>query len=138
MNITTIPAGRSPYEARLNNKRKGTRSLTQLRYPDQKAPNKSVGESEVRIALVHPEKRFKFKFNKGKHVKPAGGSMRAKGARRSRHSNYVRPAIYAHAKLSQLLDRPKQPLSNAVASAPDQAPKQHFGILDRLRSMSPF
>lgn len=138
MTITTIPAGRSPYEARLNNKRKGTRARTQFRRPDQKLPDKSVGESEVRIALGRPEKRFKFKFNKGKHIKPAGGSMRAKDARRSRHRNYVRPAVYGYAKLDQLLDRPKQPLSPALGSAPNEAPKQHFGILDRIRSMSPF
>jgi hypothetical protein len=137
MNIITIPEGRSPWSARLNNKRKGTRSTTKFRRPDQHLPNRSVGESETRISLGKPEKRFKFQFNKGKHFKPAGGSMRNKAARVSQHRNYVRPAVYWNQITAAILDTKPSPLM--ANESPDGPPTtRHFGvfsILDRIRSM---
>lgn len=119
MNITTIPVGRSPYEARLNNKRKGTRSRTEIRH-QRALPIKAVGESETCFTPGRPAVHFKFCFGEGRHFKPAGGGMRNKAKRRTRLNNYVRPAMYFNQYLhgtKDVMDREHR--SFGVLSFPD-------------------
>lgn len=135
MEVRTIPAGRSPWLARLNNKRKGTRSLTEFRYVGATSPNRSIGESEVRIdiSIGKPPVRIRFRFGKGKHLKPGGGSQRKKAHRRQQYMDYWKDRQHAARTmlLKDILDRPKQPMSMAVKNAPNFAPTSHFGVLDR-------
>lgn len=135
MEVRTIPAGRSPWLARLNNKRKGTRSPTEFRYVGATLPNRSVGESEVRIniSIGKPPVKVHFRFGKGKHVKPSGGSQRKKAHRRQQYMDYWKGREYEPRTMSlkDILDRPKQPMSMAVKNAPNFAPTSHFGLLDR-------
>lgn len=82
-------------------------------------PIRAFGETELRFPIGPVPKFTKFKYNKGKHYKIAGGAMRKKATRRAQYSNYdnvLATSYTRHPLLKDILDIP-EPSNYAQGSA---------------------
>lgn len=113
-------------------------------------PIRKWGESEMRFPIGPFPKWTKFKYNKGKHFKIAGGAMRHKASRVSQHSNYdnvqsvtrqrhavwtereplLRDILDHRAKVEEIANTHFTMSKRPVSEAP--AVLQHFGVLSHL------
>lgn len=105
---------------------------------------RAFGETEIRYPVGPVPTFTKFKYNKGKHFKTAGGSMRKKANRISQYSNYDNEATfytYSSFKLREILDhdqhcrdRHRVKIEEIVEHMNKTIPsnKRHLGVLSHL------